>query len=157
MPILIIGGDSLRERLASITGGMLPAIKEAAEDAMSKMELDAKRNCPIGKHAGGSLRESIKATVDIVDGNIEARLSSPLEYAVYVEMGTGPKGEANHAGTAPVGATYHATGWVYHDEKGFHYTTGQPARPFMYPAYKANKQVVVGKIMAAIRKTVKGE
>ena len=154
MPISIIGGDSLRERIAGIADGMLPAIKAAAEDAMQTMKADAVKNCPVDT---GDLRGSIQAKVDIVDGNLEVQLGSPLEYALYVEMGTGPKGEANHAGTAPVGATYRATGWVYHDEKGFHSTTGQPARPFLYPAYKANKQLLIGKLAEAVRKTVKGE
>ena len=152
--ITIVGVDSLRERLENIKAGILPAAKEAAEDAMQTMKADAIKNCPVDT---GELRGSIQTKVEIVDGNLEARLYSPLDYAVYVEMGTGPVGEANHADAAPVPVTYRATGWTYHDEDGFHYTRGQPARPFLYPAFKANKQVVLGKIMAAIRKKIKGE
>lgn len=156
MPISFDGIDSLVARLEHMQDGILEAARAGMEDGLSIAKTDAQKNCPVGKYAGGSLRESIQAHADIVDGAVEGKLYSPLEYAGYVEMGTGPNGEADHAGTAPIGATYRTTGWVYHDEKGFHYTRGQPARPYLYPAFKANKRVILGKIMEAVRKTIKG-
>ena len=66
-------------------------------------------------------------------------------YAPYVEFGTGPVGEANHAGISPnVPVAYRQDGWVWQDEEGgFHSTEGQPAQPFMYPALKSMEKHVI--------------
>ena len=153
MPIHIEGADALIAKLSGIAAALLPAAAEGMEKAMQPMVRDAKTNCPVDT---GMLRGSIQATVQAGGDAVSGKLYSASEYALYVEMGTGPKGEAEHAGVAPVGVTYRPTGWVYRDERGFHYTTGQPARPFLYPAFKANKRLVLGYIAQAIRKRISG-
>jgi len=153
MPISFDGIDSLIARLEGMQDGILEAARVGMEDGLLIAKADAQKNCPVDT---SDLRGSIQSQSVIVDGAVEGKMYSPLEYAGYVEMGTGPKGEADHAGTAPIGVTYRTTGWTYHDEKGFHYTRGQPARPYLYPAFKANKRVILGKIMEAVRKVVKG-
>ncbi len=139
MPISISGADELIARLEGIGEEMYPAVAEGMGAGLREMQADAKTNCHVDT---GALQGSIATEVTEAEG-IYGRLYSPLEYAVYVEMGTGIRGEANHVGAAP-GATYDPT-WP-----------GQPAQPFMYPAFKANRKVVLARISQAIQKRIKG-
>ena len=100
-------------------------------------------------------------------------------YATYLEFGTGPKGQENHAGISPeitpaytqnpwwihesqvnrrVAEKYH---WFYLDtpDGRFYLCTGQPAYPFMYPALKDSQdQILEGMkadFSAAIKESIK--
>ena len=70
----------------------------------------------------GNLRNSITHTVD--EEEPAAYIGSNVEYAAYVELGTGKY----VSGGRP-------TPWVYQDEKGnWHRTNGQKAQPYLKPA-----------------------
>ena len=72
----------------------------------------------------GRLRNSITHKVD--DNSVT--IGSPLEYAAYVEFGTGKYASGGRN-----------TPWVYKDDKGnWHYTHGQRAQPFLKPALQNN-------------------
>ena len=72
----------------------------------------------------GRLRNSITHKVD--DNSVT--VGSPLEYAAYVEFGTGKYASGGRN-----------TPWVYKDDKGnWHYTHGQRAQPFLKPALQNN-------------------
>lgn len=72
----------------------------------------------------GRLRNSITHKVD--DNSVT--IGSPLEYAAYVELGTGKYASGGRN-----------TPWVYKDDKGnWHYTHGQRAQPFLKPALQNN-------------------
>lgn len=126
----------------------------------------------------GELRQSIQITVTNDVGAIVAHIGTRLEYALYVEMGTGPRGAANHSGISPdINPTYSTSSWWIHESQvpagtaeKYHWTTittkqgkfykcdGQPAQPYLYPALKDNEQTI-GELLAegwgqAIRKTV---
>ena len=140
MPISIEGADELIERLQNLKPELLDAAKQGAEHTMQLMKKDAVANCPVDT---GMLRGSIQTEVKLEQDALHAKLYTPMEYALYVEMGTGVRGEAHHEGTAP-GATYDPQ-WP-----------GQPAHPFLYPAFKANKAQLLNDIREAIRKKLNG-
>ena len=72
----------------------------------------------------GRLRNSITHKVDYNSVTV----GSPLEYATYVEFGTGKYASGGRN-----------TPWVYKDDKGnWHYTHGQRAQPFLKPALQNN-------------------
>lgn len=72
----------------------------------------------------GLLRQKM---THIVDDN-SVTVGSPLEYAAYVEFGTGKYASGGRN-----------TPWVYKDDKGnWHYTHGQRAQPFLKPALQNN-------------------
>lgn len=72
----------------------------------------------------GRLRNSITHKVD--DSSVT--VGSSLEYAAYVELGTGKYASGGRN-----------TPWVYKDDKGnWHYTHGQRAQPFLKPALQNN-------------------
>lgn len=99
----------------------------------------------------GELKQAhIKQQVKRVGGQHIEGVVSTNAYGVYVEFGTGPKGQADHAGVAPIGVTYRSTPWYIHKdqvkgpykflERGDYYLTyGQKAQPFLYPAWKSAK------------------
>jgi HK97 gp10 family phage protein len=70
----------------------------------------------------GALRQSITHKVDAQEQAVY--IGSNLEYAAYVELGTG---KYAHGGRK--------TPWVYQDDRGkWHYTHGQRAQPYLKPA-----------------------
>ena len=111
----------------------------------------------------GYLRNSIFLDVEQTDDGLGAKIYTNLQYAPYVEFGTGPRGAANHEGISPnVTPTYtlepwwiHESqidpgvaeryGWFYIDTDAgrFYKCEGQPAQPFMYPALHDNVKTVL--------------
>ena len=112
--------------------------------------------------SSGELRGSIGMTITRDSGGISAHVGTNKRYAAYVEFGTGPKGAADHDGTAPdVGVTYTMSPWWIHEsqvdpnaaqvygwfhidtEAGrFYKVTGQPAHPYIYPAFHDNEETL---------------
>lgn len=124
-------------------------------DNIAKMELSdtmnkatalvhgqAKALAPVDK---GQLAGSIHMKVGKKNNSVEGRVYTNVEYAPYVEFGTGIKGD----GTYPykvdgLSLSYRDKGWAYFDEdKGeWIYTKGQEAQPYMYPALKENEKTI---------------
>ena len=122
------------------------AVKRQAEVVMG----EAVKLCPV--YAGpwgfvprGELRGSIYSKVEQDADATIGCVYTDKDYAPYVEFGTGPMGQSNHAGISPeVPVAYTQEPWVWADEDGgFHTTEGQPAQPFMYPALKNMENHVV--------------
>ena len=106
---------------------VIEAMQQAAVRALEKCGLTAegysKKLCPVDT---GNLRNSITHTVD--EEEPAAYIGSNVEYAAYVELGTGKY----VSGGRP-------TPWVYQDEKGnWHRTHGQKAQPYLKPAVADN-------------------
>lgn len=95
------------------------ACKRGLEKCGLTAEGYAKRLCPADT---GVLRNSITHQVDT--GTQTVYIGSNLEYAPYVELGTGKY----YPGGRP-------TPWVYQDAHGnWHYTHGNRAQPYLKPA-----------------------
>lgn len=117
---------------------VLNAIEELAEvgdieKAISKscmlVERSAKQLAPKGRT--GELAQSITSEVKGLTGEVY----TPLEYAPYVEYGTGLFAENGGRSAVP---------WVYCDDKGDFYTTyGQHPQPYMRPALNQNREEIV--------------
>ena len=91
----------------------------------------------------GDLAGSIHMETRKIAKGYQGRVYTNLEYAPYVEFGTGIKGN----GTYPYkieGFTlaYKDKGWCYWSDKEekIIFTTGQKAQPYMYPAIKNNEK-----------------
>lgn len=88
----------------------------------------------------GELRGSFVGQVD--HNEHSGLITNTARHAVFVEYGTGIKGNNNRHPKAPeVGYNYDTNnhgedGWTYFDKFGIlRWTAGMPARPFMYYAY----------------------
>lgn len=103
-------------------------VKRALGKACALVESSAKQKAPKGS---GELRRSITSEVNDTEGVV----FTPLEYAPYVEFGTGLFAENGGRSDVP---------WVYKDEKGDWYTTyGQHPQPYMRPALDENRQKII--------------
>lgn len=103
-------------------------LETALGRACAIVERSAKEKAPKDT---GELRRSITSKVD----NLEGVVFTPLEYAPYVEFGTGLFAE--EAGRADVP-------WNYQDDKGnWHSTSGQKPQPFMRPALDENREQIL--------------
>lgn len=108
---------------------VLSSMREAAARALEKCGLVAegyaKPLCPV---ITGNLRNSITHKVDEHAGAVY--IGTNVEYAPYVELGTG----VYTSGGRP-------TPWVYQDANGnWHWTRGNPAKPFIKPAVADHAQ-----------------
>ena len=92
----------------------------------------------------GNLSGSIHQEVKEVNKNIEGRVYTNLEYAPYVEFGTGIKGN----GTYPydiegLNLSYRDSPWCYYNKDDeLIWTKGQEAQPYMYPALKMHEKTI---------------
>lgn len=128
--------------------GVLAAIEELAdtsgyEQALGKacatIERSAKEKAPKDT---GALRRSITSKVESRDGKIEGVVFTPLEYAPYVEYGTGIFAESGGRMDVP---------WNYQDDQGnWHSTSGQHPQPFMRPALDENREQIIRIIKEAL-------
>lgn len=108
----------------------LAAFSAAKERALEKCGLAAEsfavRLAPVAPVNGGNLRDSITHKV----AENEVYIGTDVEYAAYVELGTGKYAEGGRP-----------TPWVYQDDEGrWHWTAGNPAQPYLKPAVADHKQ-----------------
>ena len=112
----------------------------AMQDACNLVEGAAKDKAPKDT---GALRRSITSNVEVTGNSIEGIVFTPLEYAPYVEYGTGLFAENGNGRKTP---------WVYMDDKGnYHYTRGQHPQPYMRPALEENKDKIINIIKGALK------
>ena len=106
-------------------------IKFAIGKACAVVERAAKQKAPKGS---GELRRSITSRVDTTNDEVVGIVYTPLEYAPYVEFGTGLFAEGEGRKDVP---------WCYQDDKGeWHTTSGQHPQPFMRPAFNENREKI---------------
>lgn len=151
---MIIGLNRFKNQLNKLSATDLV---KPTRKAISLVQKNAKANVSVDS---GELRESIYTDTQQEGSRVVAACFTNKEYAPYVEFGTGPKGQENHAGISPeVPVAYSQSPWWIHEDQvdreiaekyhwfhidtpegRFYQCTGQPARPYLYPAMKNNKE-----------------
>lgn len=102
----------------------------AMEAACLVVEASAKSLTPVG--ISGELRDKLDHLVKQQGSNVIGQVGSPLDYAIYVEFGTGEFAE-NGAGRKG--------GWSYQTPDGkWHFTYGQPPKKFLRTSFRNNKE-----------------
>lgn len=115
------GMEEVLDRLEHISNAQ--GIYQALGKACALVERSAKQKAP---KDNGELRRSITSKVEDLEGIVY----TPLEYAPYVEYGTGLFAENGGRMDVP---------WNYQDDEGnWHSTSGQHPQPFMRPALNEN-------------------
>lgn len=119
------GLDRILDRLDKISSAA--NIDAALGKACALVERSAKQKAPKDT---GELRQSITSKVEDHKGIV----FTPLEYAPYVEYGTGLFAESGGRMDVP---------WNYQDDEGeWHSTSGQKPQPYMRPALEENKAAI---------------
>lgn len=133
--IVKIDSNSLLKRIDGMCSET--NISAAIGKACALVEGEAKKKAPKDT---GALRRSISSTVKGLEGTV----FTPLEYAPYVEYGTGLFAEKGGRKNVP---------WYYKDEEGkWHMTSGQHPHPYMRPALNENREEVLRLIKEGIIK-----
>ena len=121
----------------------LQAIKQRVVDKLTLagevVASAAIQNCPVDT---GNLRGSITTEVD--ETAMVARIGTPVEYAPYIEFGTGEYAESGEGRKG---------GWFFEydgnkGEKGKRFTLGNKPQPFLRPALIENREKIRGIINA---------
>ena len=103
----------------------------ALNKACALVERTAKQKAPKDT---GALRRSITSRVEDNGGELVGVVYTPLEYAPYIEYGTGLFAENGGRVDVP---------WNYQDEKGeWHKTSGMKPQPFLRPALEENREQI---------------
>lgn len=118
--------DGVLDRLDSIVDSQ--KLNEALGKACAIVERAAKEKAP---NDTGELRRSITSKVE---GN-QGIVYTPLEYAPYIEYGTGLFAEEGGRTDVP---------WCYRDDEGnWHTTSGMHPHPYMRPALNENRAEII--------------
>lgn len=109
----------------------LKSIENGMGKGCALVEREAKKKAPKDT---GALRRSITSEVKGENTEVKGSVFTPLEYAPYVEYGTGLFAEQSGRSKP----------WCYEDEEGnWHTTKGQHPQPFMRPALNENREKIV--------------
>lgn len=122
--------------LNSINDALISGVSKAA----MLVQGSAKNKAPVDS---GALRQSIRADKAKIQGeNVTATVSTNLEYAPYVEFGTGSRGQSTNTNTE-VEVSYRSD------------LRGNKAQPFLWPALRENRNNSIKIIREEVRKAVK--
>lgn len=125
-------GFKFEDNSKEVKQQMRKASEAGMESVLLMIEAAAKANTPVGET--GELRDKMDHNISHQGTTMIGQVGSPLDYAPYVEFGTGEFAE-NGAGRKG--------GWSYQDEEGnWHYTKGQNPQPYLRPAFRENKKNV---------------
>ena len=138
MAIEFSGLEGVLERLEGIAD--LEKFSRAMEKCCLLVESEAVKKAP---KVDGILRQSITSGIS-ADG-LQGIVYTPLEYAPYVEYGTGLYATGTGGGRKDVP-------WVYRDEKTgeFVATSGQEPQPYMRPALDENRENIIRILQGAM-------
>lgn len=168
--------DALFSKLDAISESSASILTKGMSKGAKLIQGSAKLLCPVKE---GSLRNSIRTKTSAKDGIVESTIYTNNSHAAFVEFGTGPRGAAS-AKELPEGLEiqYKNEGWwipvgdgegeisqedvekygmftLTYEDKTFAYSQGQPAQPFLYPAFTSNKDKVVQVVANTIKKGIK--
>lgn len=120
------------DEVANIEG-----IEQAIQQSCALIERSAKQKAP---KQTGALRASITSDVSGTTGKVY----TALEYAPYVEFGTGLFAEKGGRTDVP---------WWYRDASGeWHQTSGQHPQPYMRPALDENRDRIMNLLKECLSK-----
>jgi len=116
-------------------------VKRVAIEIINKglfmIERDAKILCPVDR---GDLRAKITEEID--KDKLEGRAGTNVEYAPYVEFGTGIHAEEGKGRQTP---------WVYKTKRGWFFTHGNVPQPYLRPAYEKNIKEIIAMFEAVFK------
>lgn len=133
--------DSLIRKLNALGGNSQKALRVGVLQATKYVQGQAKLLAPVDD---GQLRNSIQASVETQGDQITGKVSTNVEYAAYVEFGTGQRGEQSPSPPkSPENLSYRQD-WA-----------GMSAQPYMYPALRNNESKVRSIVASAVRKEIR--
>jgi HK97 gp10 family phage protein len=140
----IKGLDSLVRKLDALGGNGQKVVKVGIHQATKLVQGDAKMLAPIAEVDGGRLRNSIQGETEERKGKVIGKVSTNVEYAAYVEFGTGQRGASSPSPPkADIDLNYRQD-WA-----------GMEAQPYLYPALKQNEETIKKMIQDNVKKEIR--
>lgn len=135
------GLEEVLATLSALGGEVKASAKKGLHRGAKKIQKNAKLLCPVDT---GQLRNSIKTKSEATQDGAKAEVYTNVEYAAYVEFGTGIKGASSNI-DRPEGVSYNSQ-WK-----------GQKAQPYMSPAYlhAKNTNEVENEIISSIQQDIR--
>jgi HK97 gp10 family phage protein len=133
------GLDKLMAKLDALGGNSKATLAKSIDDCGTFVRDDARLRCPVDT---GDLRQSIGKETKVTADRITTTVGTSMEYAPYVEFGTGQRGEATN--TNPNIDVSYRQDW-----------SGQKAQPYLYPALKDNEDQLAEKIKKDLKKEIR--
>lgn len=138
MSIKFEGLESIEDKLYKLKD--VKSYENALKKACMLVERTAKQKAPKGN---GELRRSITSRIDKDGNELKGVVFTPLEYAPYVEYGTGLFAEEQGRQDVP---------WHYKDDEGnWHSTSGMPPHPYLRPALYENREEILRLLREGIK------
>lgn len=139
MSVKVEGIDAIIEHFDKIAD--VRNLEKALGESCALVEASAKQKAPKDT---GALRRSIESKVEVNGNDVVGTVFTPLEYAPYVEFGTGLFATKGGRKDVP---------WKYEDDNGnWHSTKGQHPQPFMKPSLDENRKKIVETLKEGINK-----
>ena len=135
MDIRFEGLEAVMEAMDEVAN--IEGVEQAIQQSCALVERSAKQKAP---KRTGALRASITSDVSGTTGKVY----TALEYAPYVEFGTGLFAEKGGRTDVP---------WWYRDASGeWHSTSGQHPQPYMRPALDENRDRIMNLLKECLSK-----
>ncbi len=151
MSIEVKGLGELAKKLAKL-GGTDTAISNGTREAARIVNNSAKELCPVDN---GDLRASLHTDYKREGSKHIGSVLTNVEYAAYVEFGTGPKGNGTYTYELPGGIHYKADKWRGKiPGVGWRMISGQKAQPYLYPALINNREAILECYKRAIQQEI---
>jgi len=136
----IVGLAELSQKITRMAAKTPDELTKALNMGALAVSSTAKSTVPVQT---GTLRNSIHAIPAVKKGNdVVATVGTSMEYAPYVEFGTGVRGDATNDN--PEVKVSYASDWA-----------GQIAQPYLYPALQMNKDKINRLVAQAVIKAVR--
>jgi len=149
----INGVDSLMKKLNALGGNANKVLETSIAKQTKLVQGEAKDLCPVDS---GDLQQRIYTDVKSQQSKVIGKVFTNVEYAAYVEFGTGKKGEESGGDKYPGPLSYKQDKWLVNiPDVGPRWIEGQPAQPFMYPALKNNEELVKKNIASDLEKKIR--
>ena len=124
--ITLNGMSELQAKTDKLPDKIMESLAKGVNQAAGLVEGSAKRLCPVDT---GTLRSSIHIMKHATATEPKAIVGTNIEYAPYVEFGTGVRGQSTNT-NKNVSVSYSSD------------HAGQVAQPYLAPALRNNKDVV---------------
>jgi len=149
----INGVDSLMKKLNALGGNANKVLETSIAKQTKLVQGEAKDLCSVDS---GDLQQRIYTDVKSQQSKVIGKVFTNVEYAAYVEFGTGKKGEESGGDKYPGPLSYKQDKWLVNiPDVGPRWIEGQPAQPFMYPALKNNEELVKKNIASDLEKKIR--
>lgn len=138
MSVRLTGDRQLERQFRALGQVAVDKIHEAVRAGAVIVKNDAKRRVP---KRTSTLSRSIHFESKLTRTGAVAEVGTDVEYAKYVEFGTGIHAE---------GGIGRQTPWAYKVNGRWYFTRGQRPQPYLRPALSENREAVVQEIRDAM-------